>query len=297
MREEEGAVDVDAAQLARGGTASIETPVPGSEDENVGDPERGSGPEQGDGQLPVLGERGDEQAEGPDHIEGDDGGEHDAEDAGKVLEAAEMRPGDGDGENGDHGEEEPVGTDGEGFGESETQAADGEEGQERGPAWFGGAWANGRASRHRSKVLQVTEDFGGRPVLGADEFATDDAVAIDDVGFGRAGSVKGVVGLIGGVVDNGHIVEVVIDEVLTVVGGRSVKGDSDNDEVGDALLELLHRGPLRGAVGTPAGPEIKDDDFALVLILAEADGLGAVVDDDGGGVFADLGGMAGAVAA
>ncbi len=293
MREEEGAVDVDAAQLARGGTASIETPVPGSEDEDVGDPEGGSRLEQVDGLLFMCRQGGDEEAEGPDHVEGDDGGEHDAEDAVEGVHAAAAGPNDGDGEDGDHDEEEPVRADGERFREGETQAADGEEGEHGGPAGLG---AGGRVG-HRSEVLEVVDDLGGGPVLGSDEFAADDAVAVDDVGFRRAGGVKGVVGLIGSVVDDGHVVEVVIDEVLAVVDGLGVKGDGDDDEVGDALLKLLHRRPLRGAVGAPAGPEIKDDDFALGLILAEADGLGAVVDDDGGGVFADLSGMGSAVAA
>jgi hypothetical protein len=34
-----------------------------------------------------------------------------------------------------------------------------------------------------------------------------------------------------------------------------------------------------------------------VLVVAKADGLSAVVDDDGGGMFADLGRVGGAVAA
>jgi len=38
--------------------------------------------------------------------------------------------------------------------------------------------------RAASEVLQIVDDLGGGPVLSADEFAADDAVAVDDVGFG-----------------------------------------------------------------------------------------------------------------
>jgi hypothetical protein len=90
---------------------------------------------------------------------------------------------------------------------------------------------------------------------------------------------------------------VVIDEVLAVGVGVGVEADGEDDDVGHAALEFDERGEFFETGRAPAGPEIEDDDFALALVLAEAHGLRAVANDDGGGAFADLGGVAGAVAA
>ena len=79
--------------------------------------------------------------------------------------------------------------------------------------------------------------------------------------------------------------------------GVGVEADGEDDDVGHAALQVDEGGELFETGRAPAGPEIEDDDFALGLVLTEADGLRAVTDDDGGGVFADLGGVAGAVAA
>ena len=295
LGEKKSAVGVDAAHFARRGSASVETPVPGSEDENVGDPEGGCRLEQGNGRLPVGGQRGDEQAERPDHVESDDGGDDDAEDAVEGVEAAPMRKGDGDGENDEDDEQEPVGAVGKGFGEGKAEATDSKEGERGGPAGLDFYFGFCRGRGHGSEVTQVVENFGGGPVLGADEFAADDAAGIDDVGFGRARGIEGSVGLVAGVVNDGHVVEIVVAQVLTIVSGRGIEGDGEDDCIGHLLLDLLERRPLRGAVDAPAGPEIEDDSFAAVI--AEDDGLRAVVDDDGGSALAHLSGVGGAVAA
>jgi hypothetical protein len=148
-----------------------------------------------------------------------------------------------------------------------------------------------------SEVLQVVDDFGGGPVLGADEFAANDAVAVDDVGFGGAGGVEGSVGALGEVENGDDPGDVVIHDVLAVGVGVGVEADGEDDNVGHAALEVNEGGELFETGRAPAGPEIENDDFALGLVLTEADGLRAVADDDGGGAFADLSGMAGAVAA
>ena len=131
----------------------------------------------------------------------------------------------------------------------------------------------------------------------ADEFAADDAIAVDDVGFRGAGSIECGVGALREVEDGGDAGDVVIDEVLAVGVGVGVEADGEDDDVGQAALEVDEGGELFEAGRAPAGPEIEDDDFALGLILAEADRLCAVADDDGGSVFADLSGVAGPVAA
>jgi hypothetical protein len=148
-----------------------------------------------------------------------------------------------------------------------------------------------------SEILQVVDDFRGGPVLSADEFAADDAVAVDDVGFGGAGGVEGGVGALGEVEDGGDAGDVVIGDVLGIGVGVGIEADGEDDDVGQAALEIDEGGEFFETGRAPAGPEIEYDDFALGLILAEADGLRAVADDDGGGVFADLSGVAGAVAA
>jgi len=122
-------------------------------------------------------------------------------------------------------------------------------------------------------------------------------MGVDDVGFRRAGGVEGVVGLLGEVEDGGDAGDVVIGDVLLIGVGVGIEADGEDDDVGHAALEFDEGGELLEARRAPAGPEIEDDNFALVLIVTKADGLGAVVDDDGRGVFADLGGMQGAVAA
>ena len=86
----------------------------------------------------------------------------------------------------------------------------------------------------------------------------------------------------------------VIDEVLAVSIGVGIEADGEDDDVGHAALEFYKVGELFDAGRTPAGPEVEDDGFASVI--AEADGLRAVVDDNFGGLFANLGGAAAAVA-
>lgn len=147
-----------------------------------------------------------------------------------------------------------------------------------------------------SEVFQVVEDFGIGPVLGADEFAADDPVSVDDVGFGRPRCVEGIAGLVVEIDDGGDAGDVVVDQVLAVVGLGGVEGDGDDSDVGHVALELDEGGELLCTGRAPAGPEIEDDDLALFFVLAEGHGLSAVVDGDFGGAFADLSGVGGAIA-
>ena len=148
--------------------------------------------------------------------------------------------------------------------------------------------------RAASEVAQVVEDFRVGPILSADEFAADHAVAVDDVGFGRARGVEGVIGLLREIEDGGDSSDVVIGEVLAVGAGVGVEADGEDDDVGHAALQVDEGREFFKAGRTPAGPEIEDNDFAAVVV--EGDGLVAVVDDDGGRALADLGWAGGAVA-
>ena len=119
---------------------------------------------------------------------------------------------------------------------------------------------------------------------------------VDDVGFRRPGGIEGVVGLLAEVEDGGDAGDVIVGDVLAVGVRVGVEGDGEDDDIGHAALEVDEGGKLLETRRTPTGPEVEDDDFALRLILAEGNGLIAVADDDSGGAFADLGGVAAAVA-
>ena len=154
------------------------------------------------------------------------------------------------------------------------------------------------AHAKRLQVLQVIDDFGVGPAsvgLGhADELAADDPLAVDDVAFRRTGGAEGIAGLVVEVVDGGDAGDVVVDEVLAVRGLVGVEGDGEDDDVGHVLLELHEGGKFHEAGSAPTGPEIEDHDFAAVI--AEADGLRAVVDGEAGGAVADGAGVGVAVA-
>jgi len=147
----------------------------------------------------------------------------------------------------------------------------------------------------QSQVAKIVENLGIGPVLGADELTANHTTGIEDVRFRRTAGIEGLVRLLGEIEDGGDAGDVVIDEVLAVSVGVGIEAHGENDDVGQIALELDERGELLETGRAPAGPEVEDDDLAP--ILAETDGLGAIVNDDGGGRLADLGGMGGAVAA
>jgi hypothetical protein len=325
LGEEEGSVGVGALELAHAGTAGVEAPVPRGEDEDVGDPERGGGEEQVAGRLAVRGQGGDEQAERPDHVERDDAVGSVGEDVGEAFVARAACDLDGDQKGDNDREQQPVGADGEGFREGKAESANGEQSKRAGPAGLGaGGRLAGRifwrthgsksqilrqrlarrgapnfAQDDNSLLLEITEivqNFGVGPAIfgHADELAADDAAAVDDVGLGWAGRIEGVIGGICDVVDGEEARQVVIDKVLAVGRLVGIEGDGEDDDLGHLALELDEGGELLGAGSAPARPEIEDN--GLAAVVAEGDGLRTVANDDGGRLFTDLGGVAGAVA-
>ncbi len=55
------------------------------------------------------------------------------------------------------------------------------------------------ADEAQLQPAEVFQNLGAGPVLRADELAPDGSVLIDHVGFRRAGSAEGEIGLVGGI--------------------------------------------------------------------------------------------------
>jgi hypothetical protein len=145
-----------------------------------------------------------------------------------------------------------------------------------------------------SEVVQVVDDFGAGPVLGVDEFATEDSVAVDDVGLGDLDGAVEFGDLLVGVAD-GKQVDVVAGEEVLVGGGVLVPGDGDDVELGHLALEGEEAGEFFDAGGAVGGPEVEQDDVAAEF--AEVGGVGAVADIELGCGGGDVAGVAAAVAA
>ena len=111
LRKQEGAVGVLAAQLAGIRAAGVQPPVPRREDEDVGDPQLAGGTEQGERSLPVLRQRGDQQAEGPGHVRRDHRDDEVAEESGQLVPPEMRRQPRAERQHADHDEKQPVGTD------------------------------------------------------------------------------------------------------------------------------------------------------------------------------------------
>lgn len=85
------------------------------------------------------------------------------------------------------------------------------------------------------EALEVVGDLGAGPDLGSDELAAEDAIAIDDVGFGDLdGAVEGVDALVA--VANGEEIDVVLEEEAAVDGVVLIGADADHGELRELLL-------------------------------------------------------------
>lgn len=121
-----------------------------------------------------------------------------------------------------------------------------------------------RADFSKLEFGEVIGDLGAGPVLGSDELAAEDAVSVDDVGFGDLdGAVEGIDAAIG--IADGDEVYVMLDEESVVDLVVLVGGDGDDGELGVALFEGEQAGELFDAGSAPGGPEVEDDDVAAVL--------------------------------
>lgn len=144
------------------------------------------------------------------------------------------------------------------------------------------------------EVLEVGADLGVGPVGGANEFAADDAFAVDGVGLGPHIGVEEIGGGLVGIAHGDEIDVAVADEAGVGVGVL-VNADGENDEVWIVAVELEKRGDFFNAGSAPGGPEVEQYDFAA--IAGEMDRSAAVGDGEVGCDFAGLRGMGSAVAA
>jgi hypothetical protein len=113
--------------------------------------------------------------------------------------------------------------------------------------------------------IEVGQHFGASPVLGADDFAFEKALAIDDVALrvhgGAVGTGDSVVGIeVGRKIDIVRLQEILIGGLVFAFAGI----DTENGATArsDASLELIEGGSFLDAWWTPGGPKIQDDDFA-----------------------------------
>jgi hypothetical protein len=140
---------------------------------------------------------------------------------------------------------------------------------------------------------EVAHDLGAGPVLCGDELSSQDALLVDDVGFGDlGGAVEGVDAGVG--VADGEEVDLMPGEEALIDVGVLVITDGDYGDAGHPLLELEEAGELFDAGRAPGGPEVEENDVSVEL--AEVYGAGAVAEDELRGGFADVYGVAAAVA-
>jgi hypothetical protein len=122
--------------------------------------------------------------------------------------------------------------------------------------------------RAGKEVIEVGEHFGGVPLLVADDFAGDLAVAVDDVGFrdhyGAVGFGDGASIFFCRGIPIGGIADRVIQQEFLVGGFVFVGGDTEYDCVmrGNVLLKAIETGRFFDAGLAPRAPEIEDDDLA-----------------------------------
>ena len=145
----------------------------------------------------------------------------------------------------------------------------------------------------RSKAVQIIADLGAGPVLRADEFAADDAVAVDQVGFRPH---VGVVELRCGLrwVAHRDEIDVMTDKETGIGSGIVVDADGEDGQGGHLVVQFEERRQLLEARGALAPPEVEQDDIAA--IAGQMHGGGAVGDRKIGRGLVGLRGMRAAVA-
>ena len=137
----------------------------------------------------------------------------------------------------------------------------------------------------RVELLNVFEEAGAGEILRADQLAADEAALVDDVGFRE---FEAAVELVGRLVfiEDGEQGEVLLGDVMLVFCEGLVAGDGYHLDAWHLVLKGLEAGHFFDAGGTPTGPEVEHDDFALKTL--QVDGVLSVVDGEGGGGAANL---------
>lgn len=132
---------------------------------------------------------------------------------------------------------------------------------------------------------QITHDLRAGPLLRAYEFATQNAVLVDHVGFGNLGrAVEGIDLLIR--VAEGLEIDVVPDEEAMVGIRVLINADGDNVDIGHSPVKLEKAWELFDTGSAVCRPEIEDDSVTAHLI--EIDGIRAVTEDELGCELGDV---------
>ena len=144
----------------------------------------------------------------------------------------------------------------------------------------------------RLQAVQIIADLGAGPVLGAHEFAADDAVAVDQIGFRPH---VGVVELRRGSrwVAHSDEIDVVTDQEARIGGLVVVDADGEDGQAGHLVVQFEERGQLLEAGGALTPPEVEQHDLAA--IAGQMHGGGAVGDRKVGRGLVGLRGMRAAV--
>ena len=140
----------------------------------------------------------------------------------------------------------------------------------------------------RSEAVEEAANLGVRPVGGTDEFAADDAIAIDGVGLRPHFSMEESSGRLFGIADGDQIDVPIADEAGVGVG-IVVDADRQNDQIGVVVMELEEGGEFLYAWSAPGGPEIEE--HGVAAIAGEVDRTGSVGDSEIGGRFSGLVGV------
>src|SRR6267142_320071 len=119
--------------------------------------------------------------------------------------------------------------------------------------------------------VEVGAHIGGVPLLRADDFAGDLAMAVHDVGFGNHGGTigegdRGAAILSAGITVIGEGYGLVDDELGEGVGVFIGSYAEDKAITGlDVLVQAVQRRGFRNAGWAPTGPEIEDYDFSAQI--------------------------------
>ena len=132
---------------------------------------------------------------------------------------------------------------------------------------------------------QITHDLRAGPFLRAYEFATQNAVLVDNVSFGNLGrAVEGIDLLIR--VPEGLEVNMVPGKEVMVGIRVFINTDGDNVDIGHSPVKLEKARQLFDTGSAVCRPEIEDDSVAAQL--AEIDGVRAVTEDELGRELGDV---------
>ena len=151
-----------------------------------------------------------------------------------------------------------------------------------------------RSPRRSLEATKVLKDFRTGPVLRADEFAPDNAMLVDDIGFRPLVRAVEVGGAVLRVVD-AEQADFVLDQVVLVGLPVLVHADGQHLHLGQLLLHGGERGQFSDTRQTRGSPEVKNHN--LPAIIGQMDAARSVRYCEVRGHAAGLPGMATAIAA